>query len=349
MQVLEMNIRCKILLSLLPAIMLAISATVWGQEDLAQAEHHYKLGRKLYRKGQTERAIDELYTALSVQETHFEAQMLLARSLLDAKRPREAVGMLRGVDALERGKVHYHKMLGQAYYFSNRLREASQSLSYAIAEAPRPDPELHYYLGLVELRRGNAPKAIREAKRALELSPRYAPAHKLLSDAYLNNKETAQAAYELTLYLRSVRNRQEVSTLRKRLKAIDSLSQARPEKAVENTFIPPKIHRVPRAIYTDEARRNRIEGKVKVEVLLGSDGMISQVIVAQGLGFGLDEEAVIAAKAIQYTPGMNNDKPVSVWLGVQFLFILANDEEKRLLDTRKIASRSTRSTSRSTF
>jgi TonB family protein len=330
---------------LLPVIMLVtISATAWGQEDLARAEHHYKLGRKLYRQGQTERAIDELYTALSVQETHFEAQMLLARSLLDAKRPREAVGMLRGVDALERGKVYYHKMLGQAYYLSNRLREASQSLNYAIAEASRPDPELHYYLGMVELRRGNAPTAIREAKRALELSPRYAPARKLLSDAYLNNKESAQAAHELALYLRSVRNREEASALRKRLKAIDSLSQARPEKAVENTFIPPQIHGVPRATYTEEARRNRIEGKVKVEVLLGGDGLIRQVIVAQGLGFGLDEQAVIAAKGIEYTPGMNNDKPVSVWMGVYFLFILADDEERRLPDTRKIVSLGTRPT-----
>jgi len=324
----------------LPAIMLAtFSTAVRGQEDLARADHHYKLGRKLYRNGQTERAIDELYTALSVQETHFKAQMLLARSLLDARRPREAVGMLRGVDALDRGKVHYQKMLGQAYFFSNRLREASQSLSYAIAESSRPDPELHYYLGMVELRRGNVRKAISEAKRTLELSPRYAPARKLLSDAYLNNKETAQASRELSRFLRSVRDPEQASALRKRLKAIDSLSQARPEKTVETTFIPPQIHRVPRAIYSEAARRNRIEGKVKVEVLLGSDGQIHQVIVAQGLGFGLDEQAINAAKTIEFTPGMNNDKPVSVWMGVYFLFILADvDDEKRLLDVRKIAS-----------
>lgn len=334
-----MSIRSKILPLLLPVILLVmISTTVRGQEDVARAEHHYKLGRKFYRTGKTERAIDELYTALSVQETHFKAQMLLARSLLDAKRPREAVGMLRGVDAIERGKVHYQKMLGQAYYFSNRLREASQSLNYAIAESSRPDPELYYYLGLVELRRGNTTKAIDAAKRALELSPRYAPAHKLLSDAYLNNKETAQAAHELALYLRTVRSRQEISTLRKRLKAIDSLSQARPEKAVEDTFIPPRIHRVPRATFTEQARSNRIEGKVKVEALLGSDGRISQVIVVQGLGFGLDEQAVNAAKSIEYTPGMNNDKPVSVWIGVYFLFILADDDEIRILESRKIAA-----------
>src|SRR5262245_19140332 len=118
------NMHHRILRLLLPAILLAALASVgWAQEDLALAEHHYKLGRKFYRKGDMERAIDELYTALSVQETYYEAQLLLARSLLDVRRPREAVGMLRGVDALERGKVSYQKILGQVYYHSNRLRE----------------------------------------------------------------------------------------------------------------------------------------------------------------------------------------------------------------------------------
>jgi TonB family protein len=331
--------RFKIFHMLLPAIFLAaISPVSWAQEDIVRAEQHYKLGRKLYRKGQTEKAIEELYTALSVQETYFEAQLLLARSLLDAQRPREAVGMLRGVDALERGKVSYQKMLGQAYYHSNRLREASHSLRYALAEASREDPELHYYLGLVELRRGYAERAISEAKRTLELAPRYAPARKLLSDAYLNNRETALAAEQLSLYLRSVRNREEAAALRKRLKAIESLARARPEGSVANTFVPPQIHRVPRAKYTDEARRNRIEGKVKVEVLLGSNGEIRQVIITQGLGFGLDEQAIAAAKAIKYTPGLNNEKPVSVWMGVYFVFILAADDEQRLIEIRKIAS-----------
>ncbi|MCI0387216.1 MAG: TonB family protein [Acidobacteria bacterium] len=319
-------------------VIAAIAPLSWAQDDVARAQEHYKRGKKLYRSGQTERAIEELYTALSVQEIYFEAQMLLARTLLETQRPREALAELRGVDALERGKVSYHKLLGKACYQSNKLREAERSLSYAIAEASHPDPELHYYLGLVELRRGNATNAIREAKRALEIAPRFAPARKLLSDAYLAGKDSAQAAQELTLYLRKVRNREEAATLRERLKAINSLSQAKPEGSVQTSFVPPQIHKVPKAFYTPEARRNRIEGAVKVEVLLGSDGSIEQVIVVQGLGFGLDEQAIIAAKGIGFTPGRNNDKPVSVWMGVYFIFILASDDEIQSSDKTKIAT-----------
>ncbi|MBO0784230.1 MAG: hypothetical protein J2P37_35945, partial [Ktedonobacteraceae bacterium] len=80
--------KLKIFRLLLAALLFAaLSPAGWAQDDLARAEHHYKLGRKLYRKGETERAIEELYTALSVEETYYEAQLLLARSLIDVRRP----------------------------------------------------------------------------------------------------------------------------------------------------------------------------------------------------------------------------------------------------------------------
>src|SRR5262245_26190644 len=271
-----MGIRQKIFQLILLCFVTSVAApAAWSQDDeLVRAQEHYKLGRKFYQTGQTERAIEELYNALSVEEVYFDAQMLLAQSLLTAKRPREAVAMLRGVDAIERGKVSYQKLLGKAYYQANKLREASISLNYAIAEASRPDPELYYYHGLVELRRGNTRNAIHDARRSLSISRRYPPARKLLSDAYLMAKDMPRAARQLALYLRYVRNPEEAATMRDRLKAVKSLSRAKSEKSVTNTFVHPQILTVPKPFYTAEARRNRIEGTVKVEVLLGSDGRI---------------------------------------------------------------------------
>jgi TonB family protein len=329
--------------NIIPLILFCFLATVlapqgWAQDDLVRAQEHYKLGRKFYRTGQTERAIEELYNALSVEEVYFDAQMLLARSLLTARRPREAVAMLRGVDAIERGKVSYQKLLGKAYYQANKLREASSSLNYAIAEASRPDPELHYYHGLVELRWGNSRNAIRDARRALAISPRYRPARKLLSDAYLMDKDMPRAAKQLAIYLKYVRDREEAAAMRTRLKALRSLSRAKSEKTVTTSFVHPQILTVPKPFYTLEARRNRIEGTVKVEVLLGSDGRIQQVILVQGLGFGLDEETIQAAKEIRFKPGENNGKPVSVWMRILFPFMFSYDDEKPINTKSKIAA-----------
>src|SRR5215207_3115815 len=83
------------------AIFILPTPAVLGQdfENTIAAERHFKLGRKLYRAGQTEKAIEELYAALSVRELYYEAQLLLGRSLIEAKRYREAAATLREIDA----------------------------------------------------------------------------------------------------------------------------------------------------------------------------------------------------------------------------------------------------------
>src|SRR5262245_53955387 len=102
-------------------------------EDVITAERHYKRGQKLYRAGQTEQAIEELYRALSVREIYYEAQLLLGRSLIEAKRYREAAATLREIEPTEQGgAAEVHKLLGRAHYEMNRLREATRNLNYAI-------------------------------------------------------------------------------------------------------------------------------------------------------------------------------------------------------------------------
>jgi TonB family protein len=325
-------------LFLLSILILAALPASFAQEDLWRAQRHYELGRQLYRNGQRDKAIEELYTAVSIREVYFEAQMLLARSLLLAKRPREAVATLRGIETVEQGKVPYQKLLGQAYYEVNKLRAAERALTYAIAEAPRPDPELHYYLGLVLLRYGEGDAAVREAKRALVIAPAFGPARKLLSDAYLAESNVQRAAQELARYLRGVRNRTEAVELRNRLRAIKSLARARPDSSVKAEFLPPRIHRIPRPNYTDEARNNRIEGEVRVEILFGHEGTIHQVLVVRGLGFGLDEEAVRAVKGIEFTPGSLGDKPISVWWKLSIQFSLTDNKKKEREGSERIAA-----------
>jgi TonB family protein len=56
----------------------------------------------------------------------------------------------------------------------------------------------------------------------------------------------------------------------------------------------------PRPVYTDQARRLQIEGEVLLEVLFRTSGEIRICRVAQGLGHGLDEAAIAAARAIRF-------------------------------------------------
>ena len=200
------------------------------------------------------------------------------------------------------------------------MREAARNLQYAIGYSKRPDYELHYLLGLVMLRQGDAEGAIAEAVRAAALNPRFAPARKLLGDAYLMKKDYRRSEKALKRYLASVRGQTEETEIKERIEAMRSLGRAKPEKSVQKPIIRPRIYKIPHPGYTLEALRYKVEGAVRLEVLLGSDGAVKHALVVRGLGFGLDEEALKAARGIEFKPGEVDGQSVSMWMGVEILF-----------------------------
>lgn len=323
---------CRLVLVFMMLVM--TSSIVFTQDDMGRARRCYERGRKLYRAGQTERAIEELYTALSVQEIYFNAQLLLGRSLVETGRYREAVGTLREIESPGRDTAEVQKLLGRAYYGMNKLREASQKLSYATELSKRPDYELHYLLGLVKLRQEDARSAILEARAAVALKPSSAPAHRLLSDAYLMKKDYKQAEKALARCLRNVRDQAEARDLKERIGIIKSLGKARPEESIQKPVTPPRIHKIPQPNYTDEARRYRVEGEISVETLFGGNGAVLRALVTRGLGFGLDEEALKAAQAIEFKPGEIDGQPASMWAGVKILFAIGDGKRKPKEDSR---------------
>jgi periplasmic protein TonB len=78
----------------------------------------------------------------------------------------------------------------------------------------------------------------------------------------------------------------------------------------------------PQPRYTEEARKNKIQGVVLVRVLIGSDGQVKRVTVTRGLPDGLDEQAIQAAYQLRFKPAMKSGQPVSFWKPVQIEFNL---------------------------
>jgi protein TonB len=92
--------------------------------------------------------------------------------------------------------------------------------------------------------------------------------------------------------------------------------------SVGSVTVRPQILGRPTPGYTDEARRNQIEGSVKVSVLLKADGAVSDIRVARGLGYGLDEKAIEAASQLRFVPAQKDGRAVSVRLFLEFKFSL---------------------------
>ena len=58
----------------------------------------------------------------------------------------------------------------------------------------------------------------------------------------------------------------------------------------------------PYPLYTDEARKVKMQGGVMLRVLVGADGRAAQIRVARGIGYGLDERAVESVRGWKFAP-----------------------------------------------
>jgi TonB family protein len=76
--------------------------------------------------------------------------------------------------------------------------------------------------------------------------------------------------------------------------------------------------------YTAEAMRAKIQGTVIVECVVLPDGTVGDVQVVKSLDptFGLDQEAVKAAKQWRFIPGRRNGQPVAVLITIELTFTL---------------------------
>lgn len=109
--------------------------------------------------------------------------------------------------------------------------------------------------------------------------------------------------------------------------AIDTLNSAglhpkngsRPSNGA-NT--PVEITFEPKPDYTDEGRKQKINGEVRLEVLFRSDGRVRVIQVLQGLGYGLDEQAVKAAEQIKFKPASHEGQPIDSMALVHIIFEL---------------------------
>jgi TonB family protein len=79
----------------------------------------------------------------------------------------------------------------------------------------------------------------------------------------------------------------------------------------------------PRPAYTDDARRLQIEGEVLLELLFGASGEVRVLRTLRGLGHGLDENAVAAAREIRFRPARRAGAAVDSSAIVHIVFQLA--------------------------
>ena len=86
----------------------------------------------------------------------------------------------------------------------------------------------------------------------------------------------------------------------------------------------PTVIRQVRPAYTSEAMRAHVQGLVLLECVVRPDGACGEVTVVRSLDsvFGLDLEAIKAARQWRFRPGTRLGEPVSVPVTIELDFVL---------------------------
>lgn len=87
---------------------------------------------------------------------------------------------------------------------------------------------------------------------------------------------------------------------------------------------PRKVY-APQPVYTEKARKSRVQGIVIVEAIIGRDGCLNDMHVLKGLPDGLDRAALMALSNWVFDPATLDGKPVKVYYTLTVSFKVQQD------------------------
>lgn len=311
---------------------------------------------ELYKKGSPAQAADVLRRAVKERKTDAQAWLHLGIALSRAGKSKDARKAFEQTLKLSPNTPQAY--VGVAYIFmdENKLAEAEQHALRAVAVDAK-NAEAHYALGLIALRQNSPAKALAEADATLRLSPTFAGALILKTEATLElyssahaekaakyrlldqpappltqeeragiGKMLREAAESVEKYLKlspsspaAPRLREQAETLRWHADEVAN-SDAPFAYAAADVTTKAQILSKPEPLYTNEARNSGISGTVRLRMLLSFDGRVRHIFVIKAAEGGLTEMAVDAARRIKFTPAMKDGRPVSQYVTMEYNF-----------------------------
>ena len=321
------------------AILLLVLATS-GQTETKHA------GIALYEQGKYPEAIKSLESAVSKTASDGLLWNYLGLSQLENGDLKKSIKSLQKAIALDANRTSFRINLGYAFLRNQQTDKAQNELEKALKIEPNNVQALYLH-GVASLWEKKTKDAISNADRIILIDPKFVDAYILKADALLTGVIGIVADSNDEPDLRDAL-RQAISVLnagistcdkcKQRSKLIEELeaknafheyysSRGTVQNSAQTALVenepgvtPLKIISKPRASYTDKARQNNTQGKIKLAVLFGASGRIEYVMFLSRLGSGLDENVMRAARSIKFEPKTKDGKPVSVVRVIEYGF-----------------------------
>jgi TonB family protein len=118
------------------------------------------------------------------------------------------------------------------------------------------------------------------------------------------------------------------STKTKPIQTVIVNGQTEPVYQITKGIRAPRPLDNPSPEYSEEARRQNLEGVVVLDVIVTSAGNVETIRVTRGAGHGLDEKAIQAVRRWTFKPATKDGKPVSVEIAVETDFHLVQRDAK---------------------
>jgi TonB family protein len=106
-------------------------------------------------------------------------------------------------------------------------------------------------------------------------------------------------------------------------RAVPVMAQG-PYSVKEDGVTPPSLTYKIEPRYTGEAKNAGVQGAVVLDIVVGPDGVASDITVKKSLDAGLDGNAIEAVRQWRFKPGMKDGHPVAVRAAVEVNFRLSD-------------------------
>ena len=266
---------------------------------------------------------------------------LAYQNALDEKKARK---MFEKAVKLQPENGIYRANLAYVYLLARQLDKSQDQAEKALKLDPSNTSAL-YVMGTADLWEGKLDNASAIAEKMLATNSAFAPGYVLKADvllAALGLRVTAnssikdniaflkQAVEILEAGVKNSPPKSNRKTLDEKLEGIKvfyehfskngSVTPAIEPPTPEPGVTPVKITYKPRASYTDSGRSAGVQGTIRLAVLLGANGKIVHILKLKGLGYGLDEQAIGAARSIRFKPKTRDGVPVSTVITLEYGF-----------------------------
>lgn len=315
-----------------------VSSFFFSLVNFGFAQTEREKGIELYAQGKNKEAVAALEKAGKKTKTDAEVWNYLGLAYMKSEEVKKAVKSFEKAVNFDAQNPIYRTNLAYAYFLNNKPDKAQTESTKAIEL--NPQNALAYYIrGAANVWEGDLDDAIADADKAIAANPDYSQAYILKSDALLSTfgrrvgsgskpideiNLLQQSKDVLEICLKNCQNNSQAEVQQDRLETLTVfynyfnrnkdtvLGQIPPVPTPSDPSLTPlKILSKNPPAYTDNARANGVEGTIRMAVFFSESGRVTHTLVLKGLGGGLNENAVRAARQIKFEPAKKDGKPIS--------------------------------------